>query len=336
MTDGRDPPEPGPGPAAPTAATPELPPSGPAAVSAGEMFPSEPTPADADATLRDAAGLAPRPGTSRADTSRAAHRPGADPDEDAPRKRGRGGLVLAALLLVGALIAALVVLGRANASRYFVRCDPERITAERGRTFPPWGSERLGGAEWAPIQIPPGAECASRETDDRAELEGWYLDALVEQAQAKLTAKEVTAVDQAQRELEQALLLSRAPERRDRRKEIDRLLGDVEYWRGAAHVRAGLDALEEAARRFDAAAEKRPRHASDAAAWAAWIRALAGDLRAGPTGAREPAPAGDASAPPAAPDVPTGVALPVEEPAPEPPPRDGPPDAGVPRGGVLL
>lgn len=260
--------------------------------------------------------------------------PDADPDVPA-RPRGRWPLVTAVALLAGGFIATLVLLGRSNSSRYVFHCGEQKISAEQGRSFPPWGSSRLGGAEWKPIEIPPGAECQTRETDDRAELEQWYLDALVEQAQAKLTAKEVTKVDRAQAELEQALLLSRDPERRDQRKEIDRLLGDVEYWRGAARVKVALDTLEEAAKRYDAAADKRPRHASDAAAWAEWLREVAAGLRAGPAGIKR----GTAGGPlePPRPEAPTGVALPVEEPR----PVDATPitpeiDAGIPRGGVLL
>jgi hypothetical protein len=228
-----------------------------------------------------------------------------------------------------------VLLGQSNSSRYVFQCGEQTITAEQGRSFPPWGSERLGGAEWKPIEIPPGAECASRETDDRSQLEQWYLEALVEQAQAKLTAKEVTGVDRAQAELEQALLLSRAPERRDQRKEIDRLLGDVEYWRGAARVKAAIETLEEAAARYDAAAEKRPRHASDAAAWSGWLREVAAGLRAGPTGPRKGAAVEPVGVVEPRPEAPTGVALPVEE-APDAAPITAPIDAGIPRGGVLL
>ncbi len=298
-----------------------------------------PAPPRRDVTETDGPAPPPRPPRRRAATrdddadERDDER---DEDDASPKKRGKLVLLLAAVFVLGLGIAALVFLGQSNADRYFQRCHPDKITAERGRSFPPWGSERLGGPTWKPIAIPPGAECVSRETSSPAELAGWYLEALVEQAQAKLTAKEVTAVDQAQVELEQALLLARDPERRDQRKEIDRLLGDVEYWRGQARVRAAIDTLDEAARRYDAATEKRPRHASDAAAWAAHVRRLARDLAAGPGGVVAPldAPAGE---PPRA-DVPVGTALPVEEPAPAPPPDAGvaPIDAGLPQGGVLL
>ena len=299
--------------------------------------PAEPVTAGTD-DLREAVGVRRLTDPAAAPATDPAPDPDADAeDEDGEKKpRGRWPLVAAVALLAGGFIATLVLLGQSNASRYVFHCGENRITAEQGRGFPPWGSERMGGAEWKPIEIPPGAECQTRETDDRAELEQWYLDALVEQAQAKLTAKEVTKVDRAQAELEQALLLSRDPERRDQRKEIDRLLGDVEYWRGAARVKVALETLEEAATRYDAAAEKRPRHASDAAAWAQWLREVAAGLRAGPAGLKKEGPVG-ATEPPPRPQAPTGVALPVEEPEViDAAPITAPVDAGIPRGGVLL
>ena len=341
MTDRPEPPDGGaPAEAAPVEPTP------------AEAAPVEPTPAEA-APVDDEPFLAdePAPAAATADDLREAVgvprrgrtptpvEPAGDVDDDPPpRRRGRGPLIAAIAAVVGLLIASLVFLGRSNASRWYFVCGESRITAERGRAFPPWGSEAIGGAEWRPIAIPPGAECASKEADDRAELAGWYLDALVAQAQAKLTAKEVTGVDAAQAELEQALLLARDPERRDERKEIDRLLGDVEYWRGAARVRAALETLDQAAKHFGAASDKRPRHASDAGAWADWVRAVAAELRGGPGGAMRD----DGAEPvfePARPAAPPGVALPVEAvdagvAAPEAP--EPAIDAGVPRGGVLL
>ncbi len=314
--------------------------------------PPAPTTATED-DLRAAVGVAPTaPATATATATAPAERtprrpptrpPLRDDDSDSDdddgggpkKKRGKLGLVLAIGLLIGLLITSIVFIGSSNAGRYFERCHADTITAERGRSFPPWGSSRLSGPAWKPIAIPPGAECVSRETADPEELAGWFLEALVERAQAKLTAKEVTAVDQAQLELEQALLLARDPDRRDQRKEIDRLLGDVEYWRGKARVRAAIDTLEEAGRRYDAAADKRPRHASDAAAWAAWVRRVARDLAAGPGGVIAPLDAPDGERP--RPDVPVGVALPVEEPALQAPDAGVPTvDAGLPQGGVLL
>ncbi|MCB9572952.1 MAG: hypothetical protein H6709_12775 [Kofleriaceae bacterium] len=311
------------------------------ATSRGDDLPPPPLPAHAGDAGRDGAAPTTPGGRGRGRGGG----DGGDRDDDdgdggdgAPKKRGKLVLVVAGALIAGLLIASMVLLGRSNAGRYFLRCGADHISAERGRSFPPWGSRPLGGPQWKAIKIPPDAECQSRETADLAELEGWYLDALVAQAQAKLTAKEVTAVDQAQQELEQALLLARDPERRDQRKEVDRLLGDVEYWRGRARVRAAIDTLEEAGARYDAAADKRPRHASDAAAWAGWVRHVARELAAGPGGTVAEPATGDGGAAPPHPEVPTGVALPVEEPSTAP--AEPAPDAGVPpslpRGGVLL
>src|SRR5262249_12081465 len=135
-------------------------------------------------------------------------------------------------------------------------------------------------------------------------------------------------------QLEQALLLARAPERRDQRKEIERLIGDVHYWRAAARVRDATATLLDASKQFDGAAAERPRHQSDAAAWATYLRKLTDDLHAGPTGA---APTAAPVQPPAEhPPAPTGVALPVEPPHEEPSAKVAPADAAVPSGGVLL
>ena len=304
--------------------------------------PPEPAVPEAPATataddLREAVGVARRPEPKKPKPAAVEAEPDSDDDEldDAPKKRGKGALVLAIALIAAGAIATIVLLGRANGSRYVFHCGANRITAEEGRGFPPWGTRRMGGAAWKPIEIGPDVECRTRETGSLRQLESWYLEALVTQAQAKLTAKEVTGVDAAQDELEQALLLSRDPDRADQRKEIDRLMGDVEYWRATARVKSAIQTLEEAAHRYDAAVDKRPRHVSDSAAWAAWARQAADSLRAGPGGTHVVGPAPVA---PTRTDVPTGVALPVEEPdstEPDVAPVT-PVDAGVPRGGVML
>src|SRR5262249_22714635 len=107
------------------------------------------------------------------------------PEDRARRRRRR--LVLAPVALVRLGRAALVSRARASADRLVFHGAADAITARGGRSSPPWGTSALGGPEWAPIAIPAQAECTSRETDDRAELERWYLDALVEQASAKLS-----------------------------------------------------------------------------------------------------------------------------------------------------
>jgi hypothetical protein len=292
-----------------------------------------------EAALRDAVGAAP---------PRPKRRKTAPLDDDGlARSSNRKTIVIAGLAIVlGLGIAALVFLGRANAQRYVIACTTDHVSAEQGRGFPPWGTKPLVGAEWKAIALPANAECTPRETDDRSELEGWYLDLLVDRASATLTSKNLldpvpagkaNPLDVAAEQLEQALLLSRAPEHRDQRKEVERLLGDVQYWRASLRLRDAAAGLAEAARQFDAAAAQRPRHVTDAAAWATFLRKLVDDLHAGPNGApTTPAAAGPMPAPGDRPSAPMGTALPVE-PAPnanEPPPPA--PDAGLPTGGVLL
>jgi len=252
-------------------------------------------------------------------------------------RRRKMWLTLSFSLVIGLIIVAFVFLGRANSSRFVFACASDKITAEQGRGFPPWGTRELDGPEWAPIAIPPQAECKTHETEDESTLEGWFLDALIDQARAKLTAKDVTAVDDAEKQLQQALLLARAPERRDQRHKIEHMLGNVVYWRGVAKVKAATDALADASKLFDEAARKRPIDVNDAEAWSDYAKEVSDDLRLGPEALRPPAPLGATGAP-GRPEAPRGVALPVE-----PPRVDAnmgapitPPDAGVPSGGVLL
>jgi len=141
-------------------------------------------------------------------------------------------------------------------------------------------------------------------------------------------------------QLDQALLLARDPDRRDQRKEIARLQGDVEYWRAAARLRDASAILLDAAKQFDTANQHHPRHATDAAAWSSFVHHLADELKGGPNGMPSPnavvAPATSAAVT-ETPPVPVGTALPVEAGSAAgsaaPPPA---PDAGVPSGGVLL
>jgi hypothetical protein len=259
-----------------------------------------------------------------------------DDGGDDPRRSRRTASIVAGSILLAIVIATFTLLGRANTSNYQIACDADKIIAEQGRSFPPWGASPMQGAEWKPITITPSAECKPRETDDIDELEGWYLTLLIDQASALLTAREVTKPDVAAEQLNQALLLARSPDRRDQRKDIERLLGDVDYWRASAKLRDAATALGDAAKQFDTAAAQRPRHVSDAAAWATYIRRLVDQLHAGPEGGTQtsfpPLPPGAERLP-----APPGTALPVE-------PTDhgsdvpaiAPPDAGAPSGGVLL
>ena len=268
-----------------------------------------------------------------------------DFDEDGGgggKRRSRKLIVVSILsLVVGLGIAAVVFLGRANSAWFYLSCEPDKLVAERGRSFPPWGESALDGKQWTPIKIPPEAECIPLETEDEEELASQFRTMLVKRASVLLTAKEVTKTDEANALLEQALLHARAntDAARNARTDIQRLLGDVAYWRASLQMRDAAKTLLEAAKKFDAAAQQRPRHVTDASAWADYVRKVVGELEAGPSGSSQaafpPAPPPSEPRPPA----PPGVALPVEpdkagsasEPA-----APITPDAGLPTGGVLL
>ena len=288
--------------------------------------------------------------------------PSAPLPEDEPlpaRPRPRRTTLLVALALAGGiLIAVFALLGRANEQRYLLVCGTDHVSAEQGRSFPPWGSHDMTGPEWKPIPLPPNAECNARETDDLSALGGWYLGMLIERASATLSAKDLldtlpaaagsaapasTApgpLEVASAELDQALLLARAPEHRDQRVEIERLEGDVAYWRARLRLRDAQAALAEAAKQFDSAAASHPHYATDARAWATFLRELVGELHAGPGGPPAPAAVPPPSGPPAATTTaPPATELPVEPAAGSaaPPAEPAPPiDAGAPGGGVLL
>jgi hypothetical protein len=280
-----------------------------------------------------------------------------DDGDDVPgRTRNRKTIVVAAFsIATGLAIAGLVFLGRANSDRYVLACEAERAVPQAGRAFPPWGTHGLEGEQWRPLKIAAETRCQPHETDDPLVLERLYLAMILDQATALLTAREVTKLDEAEALLKQALLLTRpaesepaklATERTEHHQDIERLLGDVTYWRASAKLHEAATSLGDAAKQFDSAAAQHPRHVSDASAWAGYARKLAEELHVGPVGATQaPAPpaaaAPEAAAPATAhPNVPPGVALPVEpdqgsaeaQPATAPPP----PDAGVPTGGVLL
>jgi hypothetical protein len=256
-------------------------------------------------------------------------------DDGKPRSR-KMILVSVASLVVGLGVAALVFLGRANSSYYYISCEPDRIVAQQGRAFPPWGESELDGKQWAAIKIPPEAECIALETEEETQLSDQFRAMLVKRASVLLTAKEVTKTDEANALLEQALLHARSntDSARNARTEIQRLLGDVVYWRASLKMRDASKSLIEAAKQFDTAAQQRPRHVTDASAWADYVRKVVGELESGPAGSTQPFP----PAPPPSeqrPTAPTGVALPVE-PDKSPDPIATPPDAGAPTGGVLL
>lgn len=302
---------------------------------AGERSPNQ-FPAPDDAVLPAAADLQAAVGAPK--RRRREPEPVSDPDDPVPPRTRRTQVIAGLSLVAGLGITALIFLGRANSDRYLLACSTDRMTPEQGRSFPPWGSRPIPGPAWKPIALPPNAECTEHETDSLPELEKLYLDKLVDRASTTLTSKtlldkqgSVAPLDVVADQLTQALLLARSPERRDQRKEIERLQGDVTYWRATLRLRDAQTALVDAAKQFDAAAALRPRHVTDADAWATFLRRVTDELQAGPTGTP---PQAVVPAPIDAPRAPLGSALPVEPTEPsEPPP---PVDASVATGGVLL
>lgn len=314
------------------ASIPSPSPSASASASASPSSASRlPSPPPAPASRRPSAGTFSDADDADAD----------DSDETATKKR-KWPIVVGLSALLGAVIAAFVLLGNANSQRYYLRCSAKYITAEQGNSFPPWGTERVSAPGFKPISIPPNAECTPQATDSLVKLEDLYLAALVDQATRKLSGTQPGDIDAAQAELEQALLLTRSPERRDQRKDLERLLGDVTYWRAAAKVKSAASALEDAAKRFDEAAAARPRHASDASEWARFARETAGALSSGPSGAGAPqSPPSGVPLPGARPTAPPGVALPIEMPPPGTASDAGVEDidaarSNLPSGGVLM
>jgi hypothetical protein len=283
---------------------------------AAAMPPPPPMPDDPivphDASLADAVGA-----PSRAARRRKARDEHSLDDDGLPLKHGgrrRTVAIVAASIGGGLVIATLAFLGSANSSRYLITCASSKVTAEQGRGFPPWGTRAMTGPEWKPITLPSNAECKPRETDDEAQLAGWYLDMLIDRASSTLTAKNP---------LELA-----GPDAKTS------ALGDIDYWHASARLHDAQTTLLDAARQFETAASERPRHVSDAAAWSAFLHRLADELHGGPNAAPAPTAATSSAAPIAHEPAPSGSALPIEaepagsaEVAPPPPP---------PAGGVLL
>jgi hypothetical protein len=256
-----------------------------------------------------------------------------------PHRRSRA-VFAAGVFLIGSLaIGALVLLGHVNAGRYEVACAPDEIRAEHGRAFPPWGAREMQGAEWKAIAIPADAECTAQDFDSEDALGTAFVALIVERADKALLARDPLQAEVASALLQQALLLARAPSERDQRKVIERMLGDVDYWRATGKLAAARQQLVEAAKQFETASAQVPRHVTDAAAWSAFVHHVVDDLQAGPGSAVAPhvGSAATVVAPPSEhPAVPVGVALPIE------PPPSGTAlpmpalDAGVPAGGVLM
>jgi hypothetical protein len=273
--------------------------------------------------LRAAVGASPLPASTAGKARDASSDADDDSDPGEPRRRRSSRTVaVSALAIITAIgVAAVAVVGVLNSDRYLLACEAERAVPEQGRGFPPWGARAMSGEQWRPLKIAAQTRCQTQETDDVLVLERAYLAMVLDQASALLTAREVTRFDEAEGLLKQALLLTRPPQhepeplarqRAEHHQDVERLLGDVTYWRAAAKLRDAATALGDAARQFDAAVTQHPRHVSDAAAWAAYARKLAQELHAGPAGATSPAvsPTTPASASPPSPAPATASASP--------------------------
>jgi hypothetical protein len=304
----------------------------------------------ARAALEGAVGAASKRARKRARADDRDDRTERDQERDPSEPpRGRKATVIAAASIVGGLgIATLIFLGRANSQRFEITCDTTHAYAEQGRSFPPWGTRKLTGPEWAPITLPANAECRPRETENEPELVTWFLELLVERATTTLAARDlldppaptpsggaVNQLDRVATQLEQALLLARDPDKRDQRNEITRLQGDIDYWRAAARLRDASAVLLDAAKQFEVANQKRPRHATDAAAWSAFLHHLTDELHAGPISAPPVGGPAAAAQPVGSSPVPVGTALPVEATGSATGSAEAP-APNVPAGGVLL
>ncbi len=263
-------------------------------------------------------------------------------------RRGRRGIAALAGGIAALLgVAALIVIGYFNSDHYVLACGAEQVTAERGRAFPPWGTERLAGPAWQPIPIEPSSNCETREMTSRAELESAFAKTLFARIDRLLSGDGVKDIALAETLITQGLLISRTPARNEMRSQLQRMRGDILYWQAADEARAAAERLRAAAEQFGAAAGFNPRHVRDAQAWANFLAELDTRLTRGPRGSNAPALTPDASAPITAPsgldltrdegsvDAEPGIALPPEEALPAAPDSQ-PIDAGVPRGGVLL
>jgi hypothetical protein len=262
----------------------------------------------------------------------------------------RARVVALAAAALAVIVAVASWLGYQNSRAFFLACGTETARAARGSVFPWWGRSALRGPAWRPIRLPPRSACSDTTFATQRDLETVFTSMLIREASARLTTGDAADVDEAERQLDQALLLTRA--RPDRRVEIERLRGSVAYWRGVSRVRAVIEELDGAAELFQAAADAQARN-TDAGDWASHARGLAGELRRGPPSLRGAGAAPPAGAPPIA-DTDTAPAPNQRGSGPEaadmtdagaPPPgaaRAGEehtppvPEAGLPTGGVLL
>ncbi|MBT8495929.1 MAG: hypothetical protein KJO07_22990, partial [Deltaproteobacteria bacterium] len=262
------------------------------------------------------------------------------PDKKEPRGGSPGGgwsrrrWVTTLVILVA--VAGIGTLSYLNSQRYYFVCHSKKITAERGRLFP-LGQTELDGDEWRAISIDPAFDCKDSEVGSEDALAEKFAQVLLERADDSL-GQEDADVDEIDKQLSQALLLTRGG--KSRRKRVERLRGDVAYRRALASVQEARASLETAAKTFDDAATKRPIHASDASGWSKFAAEIGKRLDRGPHDLCPDCAEAGLSVPPVAiPGPPDGPATPAQ-------PGGQNPDAGVPasgpdaappsRGGVLL
>lgn len=258
----------------------------------------------------------------------------------------RGWFFLVAFLIVAALLTAGGITSHLNSQRRYLVCGDDDVRAERGRWFP-WGQTRLEGDRWKPFEL--RGACESREVDSESELEAAFLELLINRLNTTLAAEDLaellarspesaegaTDLEKVEVLIDQGMALARAPEHKAQRTELERLRGDVEYWRGRAALQRAVERLEAARGHLEEAYEIGPRHAGDAGDWSAFIERLIERAKGGPGEEEPPRPtSGDAGAPRPAIDA-APPAVPIVIPDAGPPPATEP-DAGVPPGGVLL
>jgi hypothetical protein len=314
---------------------------------------------------RPAQGSAPKPPPKPPKPPKAPRPSGPTPGEGMSKRTVTILVVLAALV---ATIAAVWIAGSQNSQNYYLRCGRYHITAERGAFFPPWGEGAMSGPAWKPIEfILPTAQCDDQAFTDAGELEAQYRHALLSQADrwlASLRPQDPREhLDTVQKQLEQALLLSRSSDGASvaAREKVGHLLGDIEYWRAHNELMIVQKQLAAAAERFTAAVERSPVHMRDADPWRRFVSHLEQEISAGPPALRtgqagradeqgsgaatpdqprapgpatQPAPGApdDSPGPDAAPrpDAAPGMVLPAE------PDAAAPPSTTMPGSGTLL
>lgn len=257
----------------------------------------------------DPARVAGKPEATRAETparlsaastsSEKAARESASPRKPARPEKPRGaGMSRRAVIALGAIGLFLVLvfviwfMGQRNSRSFYIVCG-DSITAERGRAFPPWGTNRLSGDAWQPIEVVVMlGPCDDASFTSRDELEVRWRELLLWQASAWLQKLDPEQprdnLDTVRAQLGQAASVSRGSDDKsiEARKEIARLLGDVAYWEAQDQLAAVKRQLDAAAERLRTAVEHNPVHVRDADQWRKHLDFLQRELAAGPSSLR--------------------------------------------------